>query len=405
MGRPKKYSTDAQRLAAIRANNKKIRRITGKYWRLVVPALASYGVDWTYESNAIRSLRASAVDLLVQNQQSRGLSEYLVAVERHPGTRMAHLDILMVYNRRIYNTYGRYDYIIKHGNLTKYRTVNAAILEYGRKEDPNPIGNLDVKATIMKSRVKSELYTMMYEAMVKKPFKFDPIAWLTDSDIASEAIKTNVFKVIRMVRQQQNMTCNRLLRDRSGIRFISRQMIESTLSKQELELYDSWSGYQTIVDHINQIPTYKYCRPHKTSNLFLTGPPNIGKSSLIIEIQRHCPVYPLGTKHGWFPSFKSEVYSMLSWDQFNLRCYPYTDLLKLLEGRPMKLPIKGGHVERADNQLIICTSNLSLERHIRKRFRLEQDIADSIANLGVRFTEVVVPVDRPLFILCKLIKG
>lgn len=94
---------------------------------------------------------------------------------------------------------------------------------------------------------------------------------------------------------------------------------------------------------------------------------------------------------------------MLIWDEFDLRTYRYTDLLKLLEGAPMKLPVKGGHVQRADNQLVACTSNLRLAEHISMRFRTQENRAHSRANLGVRFTEVVIPGGHDLFMLTKLI--
>ena len=94
---------------------------------------------------------------------------------------------------------------------------------------------------------------------------------------------------------------------------------------------------------------------------------------------------------------------MLIWDEFSLSVYPYPDLLKLLEGAPMKLPQKGGHVQRADNQLVACTSNLTLREHIGMRFRTSENRAHSRANLGVRFTEVVIPEGYTLFMLIKLI--
>ena len=410
MGRPKKYHTKQQRINArknamlkFKQSVKNSIRVTGKYWRLVIPNLAQYGTDWTYTNAAICELRAKIVDQLTFKQLKRGLANWLVAVERHPGSRLAHLDILLVYKKSVKNSLKRYDYLIKHGNLTRYRTVNAAILDYGRKQDPRPSGDLDTASVIMQSRVKTQLYQMMQAAMLRDPFKFDPIAWLADNGILAYAAKTNMYKTIRVIKDRQNLECNRMLKCRPGIALVTPELIESVLDNAELELFRSWLGYQVIVDHINQIPRYGCCRPHKTSNLFLTGPPNTGKSSLIIELQKHCPVYPLGTKHGWFPSFTSGVYTLLSWDEFDLRCYPYTDLLKLLEGRPMKLPVKGGHVERADNQLIICTSNLTLSEHIRMRFKSDENRAHSRANLGVRFTEVHVPANKPLFILCKLI--
>ena len=403
MIRPKKYHTDEQRRAAIKASKKNSKRVSGRYFRLVVPALAGYPPGWTWQSPAIVALRGHAVDLLVERERRRGLDQYLVAVQRHAGSGLPHLDCLLVYSKVVQNPFDRYDYLIKHGDLTRYRTVNAAILDYSRKEDPAPAGNLDAARVIMAARVRSELYEMMRQAMMRDPFKFDAINWLIKEGLDAAASRTNVFKTIRMIGQLQTRECNRRLVMRPGIRQITPGLIRERLTDGEFQRYHSWPGYARIVAHINQISRWGCRRPHKTRNLYLCGPPNTGKSTLLREIARHCPTYPLGTRDGWFPYFRSGVYTMLIWDEFDLRTYRYTDLLKLLEGAPMKLPVKGGHVQRADNQLVACTSNLRLAEHISMRFRTEENRAHSRANLGVRFTEVVVPGGHDLFMLVKLI--
>ena len=401
LGRPKKYQNEQQRKSA----RKSIKRISGRYWRLVIPALEGYPKDWNWDTPEIIALRACTVDLLVAKERSRGLKHYLVAVQRHLGTGLPHLDILMIYTNAIRNMITRYDYLVKHGNLTRYRTVNTAILDYGRKQDPSPLGNLDAARVIAESRVKKELYTMMKQAMMRDPFKFDPIDWLADTGLDDAAVRTNMYKTIRAVKDRQSRECNRRLAMRSGIRRITPELISERLSRDELQTYRSWEGYATIVAHINQISRWGCQRPHKTPNLYLCGPPNTGKSTLLRQISRYCATYPLGTRDGWFPHFKSGVYTMLVWDEFSLSVYPYPDLLKLLEGAPMKLSQKGGHVQRADNQLIACTSNLTLREHISMRFRTPENRAHSRANLGVRFTEVCIPQGHTLFMLIKLING
>ena len=91
------------------------------------------------------------------------------------------------------------------------------------------------------------------------------------------------------------------------------------------------------------------------------------------------------------------------WDEFNLRTLPYGNLLKLMQGRPMQLPQKGGHAKRADNQLIYMTSNLSLQQHICARFRSEANREHARLNLRARIKEVRVPENHALFILLRLI--
>ena len=337
LGRPRKYTTEIQRHLAIKQQKRAyakrlrlkrslIRRLSGRYFRLVIPALAGYPNHWTWDTLSITALRAQTVDLLVAHERSRGLKHYLVAVQRHSGSGLPHLDILMVYSKKVQNPLTRYDYLVKHGDLTRYRTVNTAILDYGRKEDPSPLGDLDAARIVMESRVRTELYAMMKAAMLKNPETFNPAQWLFDNNIDQAAMRTSLFKTIRGVREQQVIVCNRRRYNRPGICQITPEFIRQRLTPAQLVKFHSWPGYQKIIDHLNHIPRWGYRRPHKSKNLFIYGPPNTGKTALAIAIEQHTAVYPLGTRGGWFPAFCSHIYKMLVWDQFSLKILPYGDL-------------------------------------------------------------------------------
>lgn len=314
------------------------------------------------------------------------------------------MDILLAYSKKVQNSFKRYDYLLKHGNLTRYRTLNRAILEYGQKEDLEPLSNLgDMQHVLLEADVKADLYPVLQRAMLKNPFDFDAHHWLHVKDLNRAVAGTNWPKNIRMVRAKRVALCNAILRAKPGIQVITRKLIQSRLTPDELTLYDSWAGYQIIVDHFNQIPLLGCKRPHKTSNLFVSGRPNTGKTTLAILLEKYCAVYPLGTKGGWFPSFAAGVYPLMVWDEFNLSTLPYGDLLKLLEGRPMELPVKGGHAKRSDNQLIYMNSNLTLEDLICLKFKKVSMRNISRANLAPRITQVKIPENIDLFILSKLI--
>lgn len=378
------------------------KRLSGRYWRLVIPALSGYGKTPNLNMTGLSRLKAQTVDLIQANQRSRGLQYYLVACQTHGGTGLPHLDIILIYTRSVKNRQTWYDYLIKHGDLTRYRTVNMSILDYGRKQDPAPLGNLNTKRILLESKSRTDLYSMMEEAMIKTPFKFVARDWISRNSLWGST-GSGVYRDIRKIQDYQNSYCNDLLRKKPGIATITRQLIEKTLSPDELSTYDSWDGYQTIVDHINQISKWGYIRPHKTSNLLLVGPPNTGKTTLAKALEKWCSAYPLGAPGGWFPAYRDGTYSMLTWDQFNLSTYKYQNLLKLLEGRPMKLPQKGGHVPRADNQLIYMTSNLPLDYHIRRSTRDVSLWQIRRLNLSPRIIEVVIPEGRDLFLLLNLI--
>lgn len=379
-------------------------RRQGKYWRIVIPHLDSYPRCPPRDHEGLQQLKCEVLDRLYERELKRGLVYWCVVWQTHPGTGYAHLDILLGYSKKVQNTYRRYDYLLKHGDLTRYRTLNKAIIEYGHKQDQKPLTNItSISGLLLEQSVKNDIYATLQKAMLEKPFDFQAHRWLNANDLGRAASGTNWPKNIRLIRKKQEAVCNAIFRNKPGIRKITRAWIESRLSAGELVEYDSWNGYQIIVDHLNQIPQWGCNRPHKTSNLFVTGPPNTGKTTLAMHLEKHCATYPLGTKGGWFPSFTAGVYHLMVWDEFNLHTLPYDHLLKLLEGRPMELPIKGGHAKRFDNQLIYMNSNLTLNALINRRFKKTTLRNISRTNLAPRITEVQIPKNRDLFLLLKLI--
>lgn len=264
------------------------------------------------------------------------------------------------------------------------------------------MGDLCAQSIIRHFRVRSDLYSMMQEAMLRAPFCFSPIEWLREGGLMAAAVKTNMYKTIRAVRDCQAVECNRLLRAKPGIRLITRAFVQQRLTAEQLRAYDGWSGYQTIVDHINQIPRWGCNRPHKTRNLLVVGRPGIGKTALALQIQRHVAVYYKDVSN-WFPSYRPGVYGMVLWNEFSLRGLAYPKLLNYLEGVKMDLQYKGGSVLKTDNQLIYMTSNLSLHAHIFDRFVSVANRERAVRNIPARVTQVIVPAARDLFILLKLV--
>ena len=296
----------------------------------------------------------------------------------------------------------RYDYLVKHGNLTRYRSVNAAILEYGRKQDSQPLTNLDVRRVLMECQARANMYGLLEAAMLKNPFEFNARQWLHDRDLYRVAARTNIYKSLRLIRDRQQVICNRILVGKPGMMTITRELIQQRLSAGELRLYDSWPGYQRIVDHLNHIPRWGASRPHKTKNLLIVGPPNTGKTALALQVKRYCPVYFKGVST-WFPAYKSGVYDMILWNEFTLRSMPFSEILNFLEGIAMDLQYKGGMTQRTDNQLVYMTSNWSLREHVLRRFRSAVDRQHAILSLGARVQEVTIPEGCDLFLLVKLV--
>jgi hypothetical protein len=186
-----------------------------------------------------------------------------------------------------------------------------------------------------------------------------------------------------------------------GLRMITPELIRARLSDQEYELFHSCSMYQRIVDKVNETVVFGCNRPHKTKALFLVGSPNTGKTTFGLALQQRMGTFTF-PDDGWWQGYESDVFKLIVWNEFDLRRFQYPTLLKFLQGLRMDLPIKGSHVTRSDNPLILLTSNMTLEELICKRFSSQQNRAKSRANLAVRIEQINIG-DQPIFFLTKLL--
>lgn len=324
-----------------------------------------------------------------------------------------HFHVILTYSKRKeIVSQNFYDYLGIHPNIQKMRNMKAA-LEYVYKEDPNPYTNMDILQERRKALAKnsSSLYELFQEQMIKDPWNFDPITYCVKHNLTKQIFKANYPKALHLLKLAQVARCNALLTDKPGFKEITRESIEELLTPQELKIFDSWKGYQQIVDLLNQMNALRGRRPQKAVNLLITGPPNSGKSTLIWErvsqpgrvaLSDFCSIYPMGMSH-WFPKYQSDVYHLLYWDEARLTSYSYDVILKLLSGTPIDLPTKGGSVRKVDNPLVIMTSNLTLEQMIQAKFKNEEYRELARRNLAVRIKNVVIPEGYNLFLLQKLL--
>lgn len=414
-GRPKKYHTEQQRKAAKRAHTPI--QIKSRYFRLVIPNLEQF----KDQPAQLNKLKGDTLNLLLQRQTH--LQHYKIAVETHPTTGVPHLDILLMYAQAVRKSLNRFYYLIKHGHLSKYPKLNQAILAYGDKQDTQVLTNLpkspdpvtgelkeDTSRILSIAQLKRDPYGYLYDRMKQDPLHFNLEQYVQHHSLSKyisgwSSIKTKL-------RDMQLAAANLQLRSKSGFRYIDNTLIESNLNPSQFNAYISWSGYQTIVDYLNQIITYGGKRQMKTLNLLITGSPSIGKTSLFHNpnhrpdrscVQDYVAVYPMGMST-WFPQYRSGVYKLILWNQAKLTSYSYDTILKLLQGSFLDLPTKGGVAPKRDNPLIVMTSNMTLEQMIQQKFGNNPDYqAMARKNLAVRVQNVVVPDGYDLFLLQKLL--
>ena len=384
--------------------NKSLR---SKNWRVVIPNLQQYK---NASSQEFMNLKYQVLQKILQKQKKKNLIHYCIALQRHLNG-VPHLDILLIYPELVSHNVNHFDYIIKHGNLTTYRQLNQAILDYGKKQDPSPLSNLpnDTSTILNLQQFKKDPYRYLQLQMDKDPLRFNIQQYVKSYDLYHHMKGWSSIK--SKLKDSQSAAANLSLKSKPGFLFIDRALIERSLTLSELEIYDSWSGYQTIVDHLNIMISQKGFRDPKTKNLLITGAPNTGKSALVWHpcphdhfnpISKYCSVYPIGMSQ-WFPKYQSEVYHCIYWNQMKLTSYPYDTILKLLDGSPLDLPNKGSVSRKVDNPLIIMTSNLTLDQMIRQKFHYNKEyLSMARANLSVRVNNVIIPPNYDLFLLQKL---
>lgn len=379
-----------------------------KNWRIVIPNLEQYK---NASSEALLELKYQVLQRILSKEKSKDLQYYSVAIQKHLNG-VPHLDILLIYPKSVRFSMNHFDYILKHGDITTYRNLNQAILDYNKKQDLSPLSNLpeDQSKVLDLQQFIKDPYRYLQIQMDKDPLHFNLEQYVKIHDLYQYIKGWNSIKT--KLRDSQTAAANIRLKSKPGFKYINRELIESTLTPEQLQIYDSWSGYQTIINYLNELNTIKGNRQMKSKNLLITGPPNIGKTSLFSNpnhksdkhcVEDYCAIYPMGMTH-WFPKYQSNVYHMILWNQMKLSSYQYTTILKFLEGSYLDLPYKGGASRKVDNPLIIMTSNMTLYEMIKQKFSYSsyyQNMAKD--NLSVRIQNIIVPEGYNLFLLQKLL--
>ena len=399
-------------------NKIKISPIRSAHWRIVIPSLTQYTHSSFEDFMNLKYLilerlkhRPQQITSNIKSEFQRGLTYYRIALEHHvDGT--PHLDILLSYDKSIQRRPTDFDFLLKHGNVTTYRKLNSAIIDYGKKEDKNSLSNFpeDLNQILNFQEFKQDPYRYLELQMLKDPLHFNVEQYCRKYDLFKAIVGWSSIK--SKLKDSQLAAANLSLRQKPGFKLITTSLINQLLNQSEKKLFYSWSGYQTIVNYLNQIPTLGNKRPMKTLNLLITGPASIGKTSLFHNpnhpseqtcVQDFCAVYPMGMST-WFPQYRSHVYKLILWNEAKLTSYSYDTILKLLEGSYLDLPVKGNIAPKRDNPLVIMTSNLTLDQMIHQKFSYNKDyIQMSRKNLAVRIENVIVPKNYDLFLLQKLL--
>lgn len=373
-------------------------------------------------SPELEALKGQVLLLILKHEKHRGLDCYTIAWQTHQSNGLAHLDILLMYNKPIKKSLSSFNYLLdicpqdlgyfnqKQGqvpqvNITAYSLsrLNQAIIEYGQKEDPKTLSNFrheDSSRHLILAAIKADPYGYLSDRMREDPYNFDPSEYVEAYKLDKEvkgwaAVKTKLIDI-------RSAMIARLELSKPGIKTITRELIEEKLTEEELTIFDKFECFQTIVDHLNQIPAYGPNRPHKTKNLFISGPKDIGKTALSDELSKHVGCYNLTLENKYLNRYSNNKYGFINWQQTKFTDFTHVWILKFLEGIETSVPMRYNSCIKRDNPLVMMTSNLTLEQHIKKRYKDQPDLYQhATENLGARITAVQVPV--PMFFMQKLL--
>lgn len=392
-------------------------------------------------SPKLDSLKRHVLDQILVHEKHRGLQYYTVAWQTHQASGLAHLDILLLYSKNVKKTKTSFDYLLPYcpqnvqcfSNLqgkkpqvnikcySKSR-LNEAIIHYGQKEDPAPLTNMTSEMSsryLILNTIKQDPFGYLYDRMKEDPYNFNLTQYVTYYDLPKHiscwtAVKTKLNDL------QPALIAN-LERRKPGIQYITRSLIQSRLTPDELKTFDSYECFQTIVDHLNQIPTYGSRRPHKTPNLYIWGPSGIGKTSLFNEypgkdLNTYVPSYNVTLQNKYLNRYSNNTYGFISWHEFKYTDFTPNWVLLFLQGANVQIPVRYMSNIKRDNPLVVMTSNKSLKQHIDLRFsaknfdtpQIAQDLRQTAYSnlINQRVTVVYVPVRmhfmQKLFVpLCK----
>lgn len=378
--------------------------IQGRNFRWVVPQLSAE--IWTKKDQ----FKAQLLHTLLTSKTARKkIKFYSIAIESHlDGS--PHLDMLIIFEKKVAIKLNELDFLVqKHGNLTRYRTLNQAILEYGSKED-QPLSNFkgkDIEFILNEQEIKKDPIAFLMKQIDKDPFRFNFLQYCFENSYFPTIKRWSYVK--NKIKDYQQIAINNTLKFKPGIQKITPELIQSTLNSSQLKVFYSHPFYSTIVNYLNQINLHGWSRPTHSKQLYIRGRSRIGKTSLIEVIQKLTSVYPVGTIN-WFPEFQNQTYKLMFWDQAKLNMMSFNQLLMLMDGRPFHLPFKGGSTPKRDNQLWIMCSNESLESQMIAMGKdVQKDLLTGLYKdqqvnaVFNRIQELVIPNGCDLFLLQKLL--
>lgn len=135
-------------------------------------------------------------------------------------------------------------------------------------------------------------------------------------------------------------------------------------------------------------------RDFKTAQLYLSGPPNSGKTSMIRDLMKYFRVYFAPMTEDFYDEYDDNLYDLVVFDEFR-SSKPITWLNQFLDGSIMTIRKKGRQYLKKKNLPCIILSNYALDECYESAVEKNPVALDSLKArlLQVQVTMEVVPPD------------
>ena len=308
------------------------------------------------------------------------ISKFAVVLETHTNdpNKAKHLHVFVSFTKQREICLKFFDFLGKHGKLEKVRNIEA-VLQYMNKENVCK-ANFDIWVLRLTNRKtfastiadlmiagwsEIELINKYRSIIADKP-------WSSALSFGKKAV----------------LAARAGLRTTKRMRHITREIIETRLSREELTLFDSDHQFQIFVDYVNRILRYGNQQLHKQCCLSIVGKPSIGKSTVVNALKAffRTYVFPLD---GWHTQYDNGIYEIILWNEWDIKLISKSDLLLFTEGEIVDLKVKYTKAIKEDRPMIILTSNHTYVDQVNRRYAYDPELRDStLEALSVRFVEL-----------------
>ncbi|AUM61630.1 Rep [uncultured virus] len=340
------------------------------------------GTNWFLTFPRTECSRERALSQL-QSAERISIKGCLIAQEQHQDGGH-HLHIALWLNKRVSVPPSYFDFIVgKHGNYMRMKS-GYATYNYLTKEDQTPIsfGLLPIPGS------KEAKEQSSHAKDVRKNSGGGAHTKSSLSTTITQAIQSG-----SSLKQVHDLAPGYFLREKKKIEeyitwWQSLQVNMKFVPWKTLSYVGTDVNTSLIVDWLNS--NIKKSRAFKQEQLYVSGPPNARKTSLLLKLLEYLKAYEIPSEN-FYDLYPNPEPELLWMDEYKgAKTIQFLNMIA--QGGPMTLPIKGAQRLKVANPPMIILSNLSIEQVYHKT---QEKNPQLIQALQSRFLEIFLtdPID------------